>query len=71
MRVNLSNAEWATLLTALNVSITELRQEIANTDSHELHESLKRTEMVLTGVIEKLEPGWAADHGVQLLQPDR
>ena len=66
MQVSLSNAECAALLTALNVSFTELREEISNTDSYEIHESLKHTEMVLIGVLEKLEPGWAASHGVQL-----
>lgn len=67
MQLNLSNEERAAVMSALDVSYKELRGEIANTDSYEMRESLKHTEMVLAGVLEKLEPGWAANHGVQLL----
>jgi hypothetical protein len=71
MQLTLTDEERGALLAMLNTSYRELRDEISNTDAYEMRESLKRTEVLLTGVLEKLEPGWAASRGVKLHAPEQ
>jgi hypothetical protein len=66
MQLNLSHEEREILLAALTAYHSEMRNEISNTDSYDLSASLKRIELAVVGVLEKLEPGWAARHAVQM-----
>ena len=69
MELHLTDEERATLLDVLNTAYVELRDEIANTESYDLRQSLKHTGQVLIGLLDRLEPGWAARQGVELPVP--
>jgi hypothetical protein len=69
MELTLSSEERATLMTTLGTAYTELRDELSTTDSYELREWLKHTAEVLAGMLDRLDPGWTALHGMQLRAP--
>jgi hypothetical protein len=60
-----TNEEITTLLQILQSDWSELRMEIAGTDSKDFRDGLKQTEAVIQGIINKLErslQGEGIDH---------
>jgi hypothetical protein len=53
-QVTLTDQEAATLQKALEVYLSDLRMEIADTDAQDFREDLKREEAVLTRLLERL-----------------
>ena len=57
IRLELSEAEAATLRDVLESYVSDLRMEIAGTEEMGLREALKAREAVLNGLIERLSAG--------------
>ncbi|HMJ79960.1 MAG TPA: hypothetical protein VK592_02820 [Candidatus Dormibacteraeota bacterium] len=57
IRLELSEAEAATLRDVLESYVSDLRMEIAGTEEMGLREALKAREAVLNGLVERLSAG--------------
>ena len=59
-QITLTQEEAATLREVLNSYVSDLRMEIADTDSMQFRENLKREEAVLQKLLQQLDPEVAA-----------
>jgi hypothetical protein len=53
-RLELESREASVLRRALEDYVSDLRMEVANTDSQEVRDDLKETERILKSIIERL-----------------